>query len=690
MLRRVTLGVLAAWLLGVAGVGTWVSQQLTTAWLERLAASARHEADTTARVVDRLFTQMDSVANMVANQAQVIQLASRYRRDPPGAAAQTRAQRAEAFTRDPQVRKVGDFMDALAADLRYARIYMNNLSDDTVTASNWAQSDSIVGMIYTGRTYLNDALRHGAGQSFGIARLNRSPSYFVARRIEGNDNTPLGSVTVKFDAPDMAHYLTGQHIALIVNRQGRVTTASAPTFMLRNVAALLPPGFIQPSEDGEASGDAMDIRAMPRHVGQNGQARPWRIEGTPWLVHRQALHDTQYQLLTLAALDPLAGMHRQHLIVALLVAAFGAVLIGLAGHATRQMALRRQHEIDAARHTQALNVELSAALADAKTKDRQKTEVLGYVSHDLRAPLTAIRGHAALLATEPPAHQPRLLHAIERSVQYQLSLIDDLLECARSELQPLAVQPSATDLPRLLADICDYAAALCAQQHNRFCQRFSGHLPRHLMLDGKRLQQVLLNLLSNAAKFTHGGVVTLAVDARPEGDACALLITVSDTGMGMDLAQGADIFDAFSQVNTKSDGAGLGLFIAQRIALAIGGVLTVNSAPGQGTSFSLALCAPAIGAFDANWASTMPEQTRQPAAPTLPAHAMPDDQALAELAHLARNGRLSDIEHWLARHAREAAHAPFATLLQDMLDRFDFVAIEALALHGRVSGHRSA
>ena len=101
--------------------------------------------------MDRLFTEMVSVANMVARQSLVIELAMRYRTDPPGAAELTRQERALQFTRDPLVRRVGDVMNALASDLRYARIYMNNMSDDTVTASNWAEPDSIVGMIYSGR-----------------------------------------------------------------------------------------------------------------------------------------------------------------------------------------------------------------------------------------------------------------------------------------------------------------------------------------------------------------------------------------------------------------------------------------------------------------------------------------------------------------------------------------------------------
>jgi len=345
-IRYVTLGLALAWLALVAGLGWWMSQRIVTEWLDNRAASAEYEAGTTARVVDRLFTEMVSVANMVAQQGQVVQLAARYRTDPPDFAGLTRQQRAERFTQDAMVRKVGDFMNALSGDLRYGRIYMNNMSDDTVTASNWAESDSIVGMIYSGRPYLIDALRDGTGHSFGIARLLKIPSYFVASRIEGPDGTPLGSVTVRFDAPDMARYLTGQHVALIVNRQGRVTTASSESFMLRNVAALLPFEALRPSRDEESPGEPMDIREMagPGHTGQ------WRIDGKPYLLRSQPLSNTKYQLLTLATLDDLAPMRRQHFSMAALVAGVGLVLILLSSHAAGQMLMRRQDDWYAANY----------------------------------------------------------------------------------------------------------------------------------------------------------------------------------------------------------------------------------------------------------------------------------------------------------------------------------------------------
>ncbi|MBD9476514.1 diguanylate cyclase [Achromobacter sp. ACM01] len=346
LVRRVTLGLALAWFALVIAIARWMSQGMEASRLDSLAASAEYEARITARVMDRLFTEMVSVANMVARQGQVIQLAVRYRTDPPGAADLSREQRAALFTRDPLVRRVGDFMNELASDLRYARIYMNNMSDDTVTASNWAEPDSIVGMIYSGRAYLEDALRDGYGSYFGIARLNKSPSYFVASRIEDSNDMPQGSVTVKFDAPDVALYLAGRHIALVVNRQGRVTTASSEPFMLRNVAALLPADSVLPSDGDEDLGEPLDIRAIPGSI-QSGR---WLIDGRPYLARRQALANGQYHLITLASLESLAPMRKRHIWATGLVAMVGLVLILLSSHVVAQMVRRRQDERHAANH----------------------------------------------------------------------------------------------------------------------------------------------------------------------------------------------------------------------------------------------------------------------------------------------------------------------------------------------------
>jgi len=337
-------------------------------------------------------------------------------------------------------------------------------------------------------------------------------------------------------------------------------------------------------------------------------------------------------------------------------------------------------------HASALNANLSAALTDAKAKDRQKVEVLGYIGHDLRAPLATISGYSALLLANAEEQQRKPLQTIQRSVKYQLDLIDELLEYAKAELQPLAVQPVTTDMLLLLDDISEYAIALCSQQNNRFHYHAYDLLPRQIDLDGKRLQQVLLNLLSNAAKFTKDGAVTLSVTAKPEGDTCALHFSVSDTGIGIDLNQGVNIFGAFQQIQAASGSTGLGLFIAQHILSAMGGSLHVASVGGQGTTFSFTLSARIANASDSAWFVVTPREIGPGVPspePTVPKNAMLADQALDELASLALHGHFTDIERWIERHVNQATHAPFVAQLRDLLERFDFPGVHALALHSK-------
>ncbi|MDN7591002.1 sensor histidine kinase [Burkholderia seminalis] len=333
---------------------------------------------------------------------------------------------------------------------------------------------------------------------------------------------------------------------------------------------------------------------------------------------------------------------------------------------------------EVARRTVALN----DALQQVTTHMQQKIETLGYVSHDLRAPLSTINGYAKLLLQSATRSQARLIRSIDRSIRYQLTLIDELLAFTKAELQPLGVAPDATDLPGLLDDIGHYALALCAQQDNRFVYRPTTPLPRTVSIDGMRLQQVLLNLLSNASKFTRDGTVTLSVHAAREGDAWRLLFEVADTGIGIDISGSRDIFRAYQQVQAVNGGTGLGLFIAQRIVGAMGGELAVASQPGVGTAFSFPVVAPALG----HALVPVSELVRRfhpgdEAAPGHVAPAMdgPPDDALDALILLVRDGRLTDIEAWLGEVADEHGYAAFVQRVREHLDTLDLHAIEKLA-----------
>ncbi|HMQ34839.1 MAG TPA: ATP-binding protein [Chloroflexaceae bacterium] len=237
--------------------------------------------------------------------------------------------------------------------------------------------------------------------------------------------------------------------------------------------------------------------------------------------------------------------------------------------------------------------DLQAARAEAEAASRAKSTFLANMSHELRTPLNAIIGYSELLLDEVEgAEQAADLRRIKGAGAHLRSLIDDLLDHAKLEAGRIDLRPAPVALPALLDEVAATVGHLAAQNRNRLTVALAPDLPP-LLADEVRLRQILLNLLSNACKFTEDGRVELRV--RREGD--ALLFAVSDTGIGMGPEQLARIFQPFVQATghtvRRYGGTGLGLSIARQLARMMGGEITVRSTPGRGSVFTLSLPLPA-------------------------------------------------------------------------------------------------
>ncbi|WP_320045570.1 ATP-binding protein [uncultured Desulfobacter sp.] len=250
-------------------------------------------------------------------------------------------------------------------------------------------------------------------------------------------------------------------------------------------------------------------------------------------------------------------------------------------------------------------VELEKARLQAEAATRAKSEFLANMSHELRTPLNAILGYTQILSREPDLseRQQGRLATISQSGQHLLTLINDLLDLSKIEAGKLEIFPEPFKLATGLWTIADIIRVKAEQKGLTLSFDLSPRLPQAVLLDEKRLRQVLLNLLGNAVKFTDSGQVRLRVRAKPGGDEMARLVfTVEDSGVGMEPEQIETIFQPFEQVGDikrRAGGTGLGLAVSRQLVKQMGGDIQVSSTPGVGSLFSFELNLPVVEVEDA-------------------------------------------------------------------------------------------
>lgn len=220
---------------------------------------------------------------------------------------------------------------------------------------------------------------------------------------------------------------------------------------------------------------------------------------------------------------------------------------------------------------------------------RARSSLMARISHDLRSPLVSIIDHARLAQAGEAQDFPR---KVERNARQQLELIDELLEFSRSELQQLELILAPGYLYGFLQELEEEAAFLASRQNNRFECHFADDLPALVRADFRRLRQVLLNLLGNAAKFTHDGLIVFEVthQGTPSGQAL-LSFSVRDSGIGIDAQARDRLLKPFQRGHGVEgyDGSGLGLSIVTQLLQGMGSELELQRLEPAGSRFGFQL-----------------------------------------------------------------------------------------------------
>jgi PAS domain S-box-containing protein len=240
--------------------------------------------------------------------------------------------------------------------------------------------------------------------------------------------------------------------------------------------------------------------------------------------------------------------------------------------------------------------ELLAARREAEGANAAKSQFLASMSHELRTPLNAILGYSEMLEEDArEGGQEGLvadLQKIHGAGRHLLTLINDVLDLSKIEAGKMELYLETFEVRPVLETVAATIAPLIERHGNRLALAFAEDLGA-IHSDLTRLRQILLNLLSNAAKFTEGGTITLAARREGSGAAAELVLAVTDTGIGMTPEQLGRLFEAFTQAEASTaarfGGTGLGLAISKKFCEMMGGTVGVASTPGVGTTFTVRL-----------------------------------------------------------------------------------------------------
>ncbi len=269
------------------------------------------------------------------------------------------------------------------------------------------------------------------------------------------------------------------------------------------------------------------------------------------------------------------------------IAGEGALLMAAVRRTRRELwgSAERQAELEA-------HKDFVLGMGEACEANRAKTEFIANMSHEIRTPMTAIMGYSDLLleADTSPADRRSHIQTIRRNGEHLLSIINDMLDLCKIEAGKMSMDHLPCAPAAVVVDVASMMRVRAAEKGLSLEVTYQTAIPETIRTDPMRLRQILINLVANAVKFTEKGGVSIHVRCEEQSSSNPILrFEVIDTGIGISPEQCAVVFEPFMQADSSTTrrfgGTGLGLAICQRLALMLGGDCTVESTPGEGSSF---------------------------------------------------------------------------------------------------------
>jgi signal transduction histidine kinase len=605
VLRRIRYAAVACALVFMALTGVvtlQLSNRIVSGKVADAALDAERDRGDIAKFVDHLFAEFEAIPQVLATSRAMREVVQRYNREYAFAKLSQEQRRAR-LLKDPAVVRLGTRLTDLCEKLRYDLLYVLDARGIRIISARWDSDATLLGTDLSDREYFIEARALKSGQQFAVSRTTLKPVLFFSAPIE-DDGQPLGAVVVRQTSEVIGSMLSGgQHAKLVIDSTGMVVATSHPEFYLRNVSAedrahLRGATDVDPAPDGDTLLRVYaqkSLRTIPMRrptstgaLDRNAHDAERIIDGRHYLVTSDPLPAyADYNLFVLTPVDWIAETRQLHYVIGALAALFGALVALYVQRGAGSLA-RQRHD---ARHTSMLNEKLTAA-------NLEKNRYLGIVAHDLRNPLSSIRGLSQLMNENPmePAEQKEFLDTIHRTSDEMLGLVNDLLDVAVIESGKLDIKRKDQDLAKLVGQRIKHLEPHARSKRITVALEADG--ARTASIDAARFGQVVDNLLSNAIKFSPPGT-TVTVAVRADGDRFSF--RVQDQGPGIPEEERKLLFLSFQKLSARptagEKSTGLGLAIVKKVVDAHGGRIEVESEPGRGTCFIVtAPIAPVQGA----------------------------------------------------------------------------------------------
>jgi signal transduction histidine kinase len=576
-----------------AVVTLWLSNRIVSEKVSDAANGALRDTKDIAKIVERMFAELEAIPQVLATGRAVREVVRRFNQREPAFAQMTQEQRRAYLTKDPEAVRLSKRLTQLRDNLRYDLLYVLDAKGIRIATADWDGDPELLGFELSDRKYFTEAMALRNAHEFAISRTTRKPVLFFSAPIEEEEKS-IGAVVVRQASEVIgANLAGGQDVKLIVDSAGMAVATSHPEFYLRHIATADRAHLSGATKVNEAP-DAGTLRSV--YAEQSLRAiplqRPARssaidlpahdaeriIDGRQYLVTSDPLQAyAGYSLFVFTPIDWVGETRRLHFVVGALFALFCALAILYAGRGASGLA-RQRHD---AQITAALNEKLTAANVE---KDRY----LGIAAHDLRNPLSSMRGLSELMLEAPlePEQQREFLETIHRTSDEMLGLVNDLLDVSVIESGKLTLRRADHDVAKLIQQRIRHLEAHARGKKIGLTVDAPG--VQRASIDSARFGQVIDNLVSNAIKFSPSGT---AVRVALQSENGSFAFSVQDQGPGIPEADRKLLFRSFQKLSARPTGGekstGLGLAIVKKIVDAHGGTIDVESGSGGGTRFTV-------------------------------------------------------------------------------------------------------